>query len=361
MIYLKPIPLETLDDLRAAVQQAVFLEHYTIPPYLTANFTLYNTGNDDIYNLIGSIVGEEMLHMSISSNLLTAIGGNPIINKPPFIPIYPHCLPGGVEGSLIVPIKKFSLDLVQNAFMVIEEPENIIPIEAVEDQLTIGMFYDNINDLMTRLEKEAQANGATIFTGDPASQMTFPAFFPEKMLFPITDLATASRGINIIVDQGEGTTKDPFVADDDDPTTTPEPAHYYRFKEIVKGKQLVVDPNAPSGFSFTGDPVPYIDGSIPNMPDNPKMADYPVNSQAYLNSKLFNYTYTSLLNSLHRAFNGEPNEINTAMGLMFSVRLYALKLLATTDPNNPAQVCGPSYEYVTDEDLTTAEQEALKG
>lgn len=357
MIFLKAIPLVTIDDLRGAVQQAVVLEHYTIPPYLTANFTLHNTGNDDISNLVGSVVGEEMLHMSISSNLLTAIGGTPVLNMPPFIPVYPDHLPGGVESGLKVGLEKFSLDLVKNAFMVIEEPEHRVPIEKVAGGLTIGQFYGNIRDLMTKLETQARAQGTTIFTGDPAHQMTYPDFFPETLLFPITDLKTACRGIGIIVDQGEGTSKDPFVDADD--TTTPEPAHFYRFEEIVKGKTLVKDPTAPHGYSYTGAPIPFNNAGIPNMRKNPKMADYPVGSQAYINCKLFNYSYTSLLNSLHRAFNGEPEEINTAMGLMFSVRLYALKLLTIPDPNDASQVCGPSYEYVTDEDLTTAETEAL--
>ena len=47
------------------------------------------------------------------------------------------------------------------------------------------------------------------------------------------------------------------------------------------------------------------------------------------------------------------------MGLMFSVRLYALELLALPDPNNPGFVAGPSFEYVGSEDLTTIERQAL--
>ncbi|HEX8565204.1 MAG TPA: ferritin-like protein [Pyrinomonadaceae bacterium] len=351
MIILKNIEIESIEDLRDAVQQAVELEHSTIPPYLTANFTLNNTGNDDISNLVGSILGEEMLHLSIACNLLTAIGGSPVLNKPPFIPTYPGKLPGAVESDLTVPLAKFSLDLVENVFMVIEEPENPIHIEALaEEQLTIGMFYDKI-------KTKIQEFGSDIFTGNPEHQVAFEKFFPKKLLFPITDVKTACRGIDIIVNQGEGTTIDPFV--NPDGTMTPEPAHYYRFQEIVKGKTLVKDATAPSGYSFSGKPIPFDGTLIPNMRENPKMSDYPVNSVAYVNSKLFNYSYTSLLNSLHRAFNGEPEQINTSMGLMFSVRLYALKLLSLPNPNYPGFTAGPGFEYVTDEDLTPAERGAL--
>jgi len=102
MIFLKQVKIETIEDLRSAVQTAIQLEHSTIPPYLTADFTLQNTGNKEISNLIGTILGEEMLHMSIASNLLNAIGGTPVINKPGFIPTYPGPLPGGVESACVL-------------------------------------------------------------------------------------------------------------------------------------------------------------------------------------------------------------------------------------------------------------------
>jgi hypothetical protein len=92
---------------------------------------------------------------------------------------------------------------------------------------------------------------------------------------------------------------------------------------------------------------------------NPAMADYPKDSIAYVNSKFFNYSYSTLLNSLHRTFNGEPDQINQAMGAMFSLRLYALRLLAIPDPNHPGYVAGPSFEFVSDEDLNPAEKKLL--
>lgn len=365
MIYLKNIKLETIQDLRGALQTAIELEHATIPPYLTAMFTLYNTGNDEISNLIGSVVKEEMLHMSIACNVLNAIGGNPVINKPGFIPTYPGPLPGGVETGLIVPIAKFSKKLIKEVFMMIEEPETIIPIELMRadaEKITIGKFYEKIKGQIDILETAANAVGKTIFTGDPSYQMTNEKWFPAQELFPITDKESAFRGIDLIVDQGEGTSTDPFVKESDLGTGEPEePAHYYRFEEIYKGKRLVQNPD-PAGepkYSYSGAPIPYNTALIPNMTMNPKMKDYPVNTVAYTNSKFFNYTYTNLLNSLHITFNGEPDKIDAAMGLMYSLRLYALKLLQTPDPNNPGFVAGPSYEYVTDDSLSLTEKAKL--
>lgn len=349
MIFLKNIKLESIADLKKALQTAIELEHATIPPYLTANFTLFNTDNEQISDLIGSILGEEMLHLSIACNILNAIGGRPVLNKPGFIPRYPGPLPGGVESGLHVPLQKFSKELVHDVFMVIEEPENIIDIpslKATADGVTIGQFYTNIKSLISTLEAEAKQIGKTIFTGNIAEQMTYEKFYPESLLFKIVDEATALRGIDIIIDQGEGTSTDPFVSPDDD-AGHDEPAHYYRFEEIYEGKTLLRNP---AGGYMYGEPlIPFNPEKIPNMWPNPKMSDYPQDSQAYINSKLFNYNYTSLLNSLHQTFNGQPDKINVAMGIMFSLRLYALKLLAIPDPIHPGYVAGPSFEYIISE------------
>ena len=111
MLYLKKSNSETLEDLKMNLQQAIELEHSTIPPYLVANFTLFNAqnqANQPLSDIIGSVLGEEMLHMSIACNVLNAIGGSPQINVKPFIPTYPGHLPGGVETSLKVHLEKFS-------------------------------------------------------------------------------------------------------------------------------------------------------------------------------------------------------------------------------------------------------------
>jgi rubrerythrin len=368
MILLKNIQINSIESLRDAVQKAIELEHATIPPYLTANFTLANTGNDEISNLIGSVVGEEMLHLSIACNLLNAIGGSPVLNTPGFIPQYPGPLPGGVEEGLIVPIAKFSKQLIKDKFMAIEKPEDPIDIKLMKTdkfkekkEITIGEFYSKIIVNMKALEDGAKASCTTIFTGDSTYQMANGKWFPEKELFVINDFDSAKKAIDIIIDQGEGTSKDPFVSENDlGPGEATEPAHYYRFEEIYKGKKLVKDSSAEVGYSYSGAEILYDPSKVPNMKENPKMNDYPVDSPAYTNSKFFNYNYTSLLNSLHVTFNGKPDTIDSAMGLMFAIRLYALRLLTTPDPNNPGYVAGPSFEYITDEDLTKEELTMLK-
>ena len=52
----------------------------------------------------------------------------PQIADPTFIPNYRDHLPMGVEVDLIVHLKRYSRDLIENTFMKIEEPEVSINI-----------------------------------------------------------------------------------------------------------------------------------------------------------------------------------------------------------------------------------------
>jgi hypothetical protein len=197
-------------ELYIWLQKAVELEHSTIPPYLTAMYSLKPGTNDDVGRLIRSIVIEEILHLTIAGNILIAIGGRPAINTPDFIPTYPGPLPMSIGGAdFIVGIEAFSKPLVENVFMRIEEPEDPIPVktlalaEAVPDFATIGEFYEALKAKLAEF-------GDGIFTVGPDQQVL--RWFPGAELFPIVDVASASRGIDIIVDQGEGTKTDPFQA-----------------------------------------------------------------------------------------------------------------------------------------------------
>src|SRR5690242_18281225 len=89
----------TACELHRYLKDAVKLEHSTIPPYLAAMFSLKPV-NREIASLIHSIVVEEMLHMTIASNILIATGGAPEINTPDFVPHYPGPLPLSIGQGL---------------------------------------------------------------------------------------------------------------------------------------------------------------------------------------------------------------------------------------------------------------------
>ena len=336
MIRLQPAlfaNLTTHDGLQTALQQAIALEHATIPTYLYALYSIKPGSNVAIGGLVRSIVLEEMLHMSLACNILNAIGGAPKIDDPKFIPTYPGPLPGAVEAELIVPLARFSLDLVSSVFMVIEEPEDplhfpVKPLDlAAAPPLTIGSFYRAI-------EVQIKAQGQAIFTGDPKKQVTHG--FPAAELFAVTDVDSAVKAIELIVEQGEGTKQSPL-------DTEHELAHYYRFAEIYNGRELEADPAAPGGFSYGGPAIPFDPAGVWPVTLNPKATTYPASSSASYACLNFNYDYTSLLKSLHATFNGEPGRLLAAIGLMESLKEQAMGMMEIElgDGTN----AGPSFEY----------------
>ena len=320
-------------DLYPWLQSAIELEHSTIPPYLTAMFSLKPGTNDDIARLIRSIVVQEMLHMTIAGNILIAIGGSPSINAPSFVPEYPGPLPLSIGGSgFVVGIEPFSKPLVQNVFMTIEEPEHPIPVIAfaaagpVPDFATIGEFYAALK------KKLAEFPDSTY--GHVDRQVL--QWFPAGVLFPIVNGASAGRAIDIIVDQGEGTSTDPF-------SSPGNPAHYYKFGEIFFGRMIV---KTAGGFAYAGDPVPFDPAGVYPMRANPKIHYFEPGTTARIKIEQFSYAYSSLLNALHTTFNGQPTQISTAIGLMYELKMIAVSLMQTPLGDGSNMTAGPSFEYI---------------
>ena len=113
----------SVEHLRQDLQNALELEHSTIPPYLTALASIKFSYNLEVQGILKEIIIQEMMHMALVANILNAIGGQPSLYSKEFIPRYPSRLPGGVQPDLIVPIEKVSLGLIRNIFMKIEQPE----------------------------------------------------------------------------------------------------------------------------------------------------------------------------------------------------------------------------------------------
>ena len=319
-------------ELHFYVQNAIELEHSTIPPYLTALLSLRPGSNTEIAKRIRGIVIEEMLHMCIAANLMVAIGGTPAINTAGFVPRYPGPLPMSIGGQgFVVGIEAFSIDLVRNVFMVIEEPENPIPIkarslgEAEPEYATIGEFYAAIQARITALGDGIFANGAK---GQVLS------WFDSARLFPIVDVRSANAAIEIIITEGEGTSTSPYQSPGD-------PAHFYTFGEIAAGHALV---KTADGFAYAGAAIPFDASGVYPMKPNPRLADAPPGSQAAQRMRAYNDSYRALLNALHGAFNGQPEQINTAIGLMYDLRVQAVALMTTPLEDGSGLNAGPSYE-----------------
>jgi hypothetical protein len=312
--------------------------------------------------------------MALVGNLLNAVGGQPQIGRPGLVPTYPGRLPAPVLPDLIVRLRKCSIEQVKNVFMAIEQPEQPVvdgrrftgavidphkvnvdragtlhSIEPATERtledwynkatytpLTIGWFYNTIARAISRLDRNLARTGRTLFTGDPARQVSWPE--APGTLYKVTDRKSALLAIYEIIEQGEGS---PHDLNRDGVLDPNEFGHYYRFKEIVEGRKLI---KKNGKWVYEGDPVPFDPSGVYPMVDDPDTFSLPADSVARRESALCDESFTKLLTSLNRVFNGNPGELGDAIGLMYAVQVQAKKLLNLPTAPGASTVVGPAFQ-----------------
>ena len=223
------VRLEHREALIYTLGKAAELEHLIMLQYLFAAFSLKQTvaeglTTEQLTSVQGwrktllSIGEQEMLHLALVQNLLTAVGAAPRLARPNF-PMPAYSFPAGVRIELL-PFGEAAL----RHFAFLERPEGMAVddaegFEAVgravalphdeEDDIvphmqefeTIGQLYRSIQ---AGLEHLADRLGPErLFIGPPNAQATEEHFrWPE--LVAVTDIASARRAIDTIVEQGEG-------------------------------------------------------------------------------------------------------------------------------------------------------------
>ena len=69
---------------------------------------------------------------------------------------------------------------------------------------------------------------------------------------------------------------------------------------------------------------------------------YNPNSKAYRQAERFNKVYTKLLKSLNNVFNGQPDTLKDALGIMYSVDLQLRRLVHTPIADDGDPYVGPN-------------------
>lgn len=326
----------SVEEVRTMLNGAIALEFSTIPPYLTALFSI-KAGNREARALVHSIVIEEMLHMTLAANTLIAIGGDPAILRNAQQSRYPGPLPMCVDEALTVTLASLTRPHIGEVFMAIERPATnaVLPGEArLAAAAAAQVSYDSIGDFYAAvIDKLAElvASGQPIFEHPRLErQIDIGKWFPPEIeRFPhgkVSSLESARAVLDTIVRQGEG-----FRVGKDkiDPKEDPSGnyAHYFKFGEIFYGHRLVPDPANPSGWSYSGDDVPLDERNIINVVKNAALSDYPPDSGAYVAGKQFYDAYQSLLLALDQTFNGHPEQLVAALGVMFELKLVAQQVM----------------------------------
>jgi len=330
--------IRTIDGLRDHLQTAIELEHSTIPTYLTALYSIKDGSNTFATQTILGVVIEEMLHMVQAANILNAIGGSPAINTRDFVPEYPTYLPHS-NDAFLVPLQKFSKDTI-SIFLKIEQPKKPLAPPEADHYDTIGQFYAALRHGLTYLDYTTPGG---IFTGDPSRQIGPEQYYGSGgKLIVIRSLADAKLAINEIVGQGEGMHGSIIDPDHAVFGQDIEYAHYFRFNEIMMERRYL--PTDKPKDPPSGPDVAVDWDAVYNMAPNPKMGNYPKDSQLWQKTYEFNKTYMALLTSIHNACNGQPNLLMQAVPLMYDLKYKALELMKM--PLGNGQTAGPSFEFV---------------
>ena len=293
---------------------------------------------------------QEMVHMSLACNLLTAVGGAPHLHRPN-LPTSPKAYPASFSFELM----PFSHATLEN-FIFIERPEEqeradrdvstpgefFLPETKLSDIFsserqyeTVGHLYRGIEDGIRYLTEKLGEE--QLFIGPPESQIA-DAYFSLPGLLPVTGLDSAAAAIRQIVEEGEG-------ARDDN-----EDSHYRRFLAMLEeyDRILVDEPDFAPGRPVMANPYAMFPHDVDeqsgvNLIDDPLSRDI---------CNLFDGSYQLSMQMLGRVLlhTGESEEQLTLLsditvGLMIDV-LGPLGTTLTTMPAGDSHSglnAGPSF------------------
>jgi len=343
----KPKPIATLAELRAHLQTALILEHATIPAYLTALYSIKEGSNIEAALVIRSVVVEEMLHLTLAANVLNAVGGRPNINSKGFVPEYPTRLPHSANRFL-VNLERFSKDAIE-IFMAIEHPAyGKDPLPQPDQYDTIGQFYAAIKVGIDKLCGEHNQNVHSVFTGQLSRQVGAEQYYGSGgKIIVVHDKQSAFAAIDEIVSQGEGSDHGHKIWE------TPrmklsvpreQVAHFYRFDEI---RQECYYKEGDKPLHPTGDDLQVDWDAVWPIRSNTKSSDFPEGSETRATLDDFNRYYTGFLNTLHAAFNGQPELIASTIPRMYDLK-YMVQAIAGIPVEGSDETVGPSWERVAD-------------
>jgi hypothetical protein len=80
------------------------------------------------------------------------------------------------------------------------------------------------------------------------------------------------------------------------------------------------------------------------MADDPDTASLPAGSRVRSAAEQCDRTYGDLLRSLHATFNGNPQGLGQAVGLMFSLEVQARELMTMSIAANDPATAGPAFQ-----------------
>jgi hypothetical protein len=356
-----PLRVETREELVYLLGEACELEHGLLCEYLYAQFSLKRSVEESLtpaqlsriqaweLTLI-DVIKQEMLHLALATNILSAIGAAPHFERPNF-PILSRWYPPDVQIAL-VPFGERAL----RHFMFLERPEGMAlhdaegfsavggmqPLMVDDPQITagpeewhtVGHLYRGIEAGLAHLVN--RYGEAAVFIGPPKAQATTQVFEWAE-LTAVTDLASASAAIEIIVEQGEGARGD-WVK-----------SHFGKFVGILEDLLAIraLDPT----FEPARPVMPVYLREPPDV-DQVTLIEAPLTRRV---ADLFNAVYEVVLQVQSRYFvhHGEtPDELETLAKTAKHLMNWVMRNLGPVltalpvGPEFPGRTAGPAFEIV---------------
>lgn len=237
----------TIEHLKDHLQAAIDLEFWTIPFYMSAMYSIKDRSSS-AYQMLRTVVNQEMLHLQCAANIANAYGLSPAIHIPPYKgKVIPHlCFSPKVTDAYepyTAEIGPLNLEHI-NAMCLIEHPENeknqleqgeSLLKSNIKEYPSIGAFYKALRIGAERFKDSIQ--------GGRRQVNHFSAFYRNMPNMTITESGAVGFDqiallIDLIVNQGEGDSdKDGKIspafqntADDTKPTED----HFKKFTEMKK-------------------------------------------------------------------------------------------------------------------------------
>jgi len=329
--------------------EASEIEHTLMCSYLYAAFSMkcgtesgFSEREAEAVNrwrkAIMSVAIEEMGHLLIVANLTAAIGGRPHFTRPNF-PVRAGYFPSGV----VLRLTRFSFETLDH-FIFLERPTGVEKsdgegFESVEhkreqahqglmpssqDYVTVSHLYEAIR---ANLNAFAERSGAdSLFVGTESGQIG-PDIVQMPGVETISDLHSASRAIDLIVEQGEGS-----PADHDD-------SHYRRFQAVKReyAALLAENPHFEPAYRVAENPVM-------RRPPEPEGKVFINAEPAALILDLANAVYGMLLRFLVQAYSKSATEAAPEKAQMLSAAIdlmHVLDITAKTLAKLPASLDHP--------------------
>ena len=348
------IIVQDREELIFLLCEAAEFEHAVMCTYLYAMWSLKRDESEGVTpaelaainswrTSLRQIAREEMLHLCLVNNLLSAIGASPHLWKPEF-PVRP----GHFPADIVMKLTPFSAEALDH-FLYIERPEGLnlddgrgfdhkdhyqraahpnLLSPTPQDYVSQGHLYHGILSALADLT--GQWGEDKVFVGHDQAQVS-GAEFGLPGLFKVTDLQSARRAIEEIVTQGEGA------------PAHNELSHYARFAAIKSelARLRTARPSFEPARAAVSNPTL---NDNPERPDLTRIAD-PVAAKVV---DLGNAIYALMMRTLAQVFSPAPlpDELRIGLAVGSTELMYALQTIgeaATTLPSGAAGNAGVSF------------------